>query len=181
MQCNSTEFVRPACQQLGHRPYRVCSGFHQRPLFLLHCEMDFSSHAEMEMPQAQTVASDWGRIGLLAAVSRIAAILPNDLAPTNMNGPLPTLALPPGCCGRSPHCRHSPRAQNLVVGELTVCGRNRHSNRPVLSTLASKAPLAEQVNSSARRLPYIPQGKRPPHVSQTGQHSPEASLGEYRG
>jgi hypothetical protein len=27
---------------------------------------------------------------LLAAVSRIAAILPNDLAPTNMNGPLRT-------------------------------------------------------------------------------------------
>jgi hypothetical protein len=25
--------------------------------------------------------------GLLAAVSRIAAILPSDLAPTNMNGP----------------------------------------------------------------------------------------------
>jgi hypothetical protein len=25
--------------------------------------------------------------GLTAAVSRIAAILPNDLAPTNMNGP----------------------------------------------------------------------------------------------
>ncbi|AXI53806.1 hypothetical protein C1J05_04190 [Sulfitobacter sp. JL08] len=31
--------------------------------------------------------------GLLAAVSRIAAILPNDLAPTNMNGPLPTLVV----------------------------------------------------------------------------------------
>jgi hypothetical protein len=30
------------------------------------------------------------QIGLLAAVSRIAAILPNDLAPTNMNGPQPT-------------------------------------------------------------------------------------------
>jgi hypothetical protein len=28
------------------------------------------------------------RLGLLAAVSRIAAILANDLAPTNMNGPL---------------------------------------------------------------------------------------------
>jgi len=28
-----------------------------------------------------------GYSGLLAAVSRIAAILPNDLAPTNMNGP----------------------------------------------------------------------------------------------
>jgi len=31
---------------------------------------------------------------LLAAVSRIAAILPNDLAPTNMNGPNRTLAAP---------------------------------------------------------------------------------------
>ena len=29
----------------------------------------------------------FGCCGLLAAVSRIAAILPNDLAPTNMNGP----------------------------------------------------------------------------------------------
>jgi len=34
-----------------------------------------------------------GQQGLLAAVSRIAAILPNDLAPTNMNGPkLPFVA-----------------------------------------------------------------------------------------
>ena len=31
------------------------------------------------------------RSGILAAVSRIAAILPSDLAPTNMNGPKPTL------------------------------------------------------------------------------------------
>jgi hypothetical protein len=33
-------------------------------------------------------------LGLLAAVSRIAAILPNDLAPTNMNGPLRTFTTP---------------------------------------------------------------------------------------
>jgi hypothetical protein len=52
--------------QPGHSPYRDCSGLHQRPLVLLHCEMDFSSHAEMEMPQAQTVESGWGRIGLTA-------------------------------------------------------------------------------------------------------------------
>ena len=32
-------------------------------------------------------------LGLLAAVSRIAAILPNDFAPTNMNGPEPTLVV----------------------------------------------------------------------------------------
>jgi hypothetical protein len=30
------------------------------------------------------------RSGILAAVSRIAGILPSELAPTNMNGPLPT-------------------------------------------------------------------------------------------
>ena len=125
MQCNSTEFVRPACQQLGHRPYRVCSGFHQRPLFLLHCEMDFSSHAEMEMPQAQTVASDWGRIGLLAAVSRIAAILPNDLAPTNMNGPKLPFTSTSGCCGAARHCGLSPQPRNRVMSEFTQCGTMR--------------------------------------------------------
>ena len=43
-------------------------------------------------------------------------------------------------------------------------GRSGHTNRPALSTLDSKAPLAEQVNLSARRVPYNPQGKRPPHV-----------------
>jgi len=55
--------------QPGYSPHRDCSGLHQRPLFfLLRCEMDFSSHAETEMPQAQTVDSRWGRIGLRAAV-----------------------------------------------------------------------------------------------------------------
>ena len=44
-----------------------------------------------------------GEFGLLAAVSRIAAILPNDLAPTNMNG-------------------HSLPLRNPVAGELTISG-----------------------------------------------------------
>jgi hypothetical protein len=39
------------------------------------------------------------RVLLLAAVSRIAAILPNDLAPTNMNGPLLPFTSTSGCCG----------------------------------------------------------------------------------
>jgi hypothetical protein len=38
-------------------------------------------------------------IGLLAAVSRIAAILPNNFAPTNMNGPLLPFTSTSGCCG----------------------------------------------------------------------------------
>jgi len=40
-----------------------------------------------------------GEFGLLAAVSRIAAILPNDLAPTNINGPLLPFTSTSGCCG----------------------------------------------------------------------------------
>ena len=45
-------------------------------------------------PSCQRVCTaEHGHLGLLAAVSRIAAILPNDLAPTNMNGPnLPFIA-----------------------------------------------------------------------------------------
>lgn len=27
------------------------------------------------------------------------------------------------CCGRSPHCRHSPRVQRYEMVELTVCGQ----------------------------------------------------------
>jgi hypothetical protein len=52
--------------------------------------------------------------GLLAAVSRIAAILPNDLAPTNMNGPNRTLAAPYNAAVQLSHCGHSCMAQHFV-------------------------------------------------------------------
>jgi hypothetical protein len=52
-------------------------------------------------------------LGLLAAVSRIAAILPNDLAPTNMNGPNRTLAAPYNAAVQLSHCGHSCMAQHF--------------------------------------------------------------------
>jgi hypothetical protein len=54
-----------------------------------------------------------GEFGLLAAVSRIAAILPNDLAPTNMNGPNRTLAAPYNAAVQLSHCGHSCMAQHF--------------------------------------------------------------------
>jgi len=53
-------------------------------------------------------------LGLLAAVSRIAAILPNDLAPTNMNGPLRTFTAPSWCCSAARYCGLSPQPRNRV-------------------------------------------------------------------
>ena len=50
---------------------------------------------------------------LLAAVGRIAAILPNDLAPTNMNGPNRTLAVPYNAAAQLSHCGHSCMAQHF--------------------------------------------------------------------
>jgi hypothetical protein len=50
--------------------------------------------------------------GLLAAVSRIAAILPNDLAPTNMNGPLLPLNCLPSCRGAALRTGLSLQLQN---------------------------------------------------------------------
>ncbi|WP_299751534.1 hypothetical protein, partial [uncultured Boseongicola sp.] len=53
------------------------------------------------------------RSGLLAAVSRIAAILPNDLAPTNMNGPNRTFTAPYNAAVQLSHCGHSCMAQHF--------------------------------------------------------------------
>ena len=53
------------------------------------------------------------RSGLLAAVSRIAAILPNDLAPTNMDDPNRTLAAPYNAAVQLSHCGHSCMAQHF--------------------------------------------------------------------
>jgi hypothetical protein len=55
------------------------------------------------------------RSGLLAAVSRIAAILPNDLAPTNMNGPMQTLAGLRNAALRLSQSGHSSAAQHSDV------------------------------------------------------------------
>ena len=55
-----------------------------------------------------------GNFGLLAAVSRIAAILPNDLAPTNMNGPDQTLAPVTITAQQHSHCCHSCMAQHVL-------------------------------------------------------------------
>jgi hypothetical protein len=63
-----------------------------------------------------------GRSGLLAAVSRIAAILPNDLAPTNMNGPYRPLAIHPSCCSAARQTSHSLHARKPMVGEFTHFG-----------------------------------------------------------
>lgn len=59
---------------------------------------------------------------LLAAVSRIAAILPNDLAPTIMNGPkLPFIANVDAAM-QLHQTGHSLRLRNPVAGELTISG-----------------------------------------------------------
>jgi len=63
--------------------------------------------------------------GLLAAVSRIAAILPSDLAPTNMNGPLRTSATDPDAAPRPVvpdirRSRKSGRWTNLCRTEWTL-------------------------------------------------------------
>jgi hypothetical protein len=52
--------------------------------------------------------------GLFADFSCIAAILPNDLAPTNVNGQLLPFTSTSGCCGAARHCCHWCRAQHFV-------------------------------------------------------------------
>jgi len=59
-----------------------------------------------------------GRYGLLAAVSRIAAILPNDLAPTNMNGPLRTLASQHDAAMQLSHSRRSSMSQQFLPRDV---------------------------------------------------------------
>jgi len=92
----------------------------QKPIrYLRVCQLCLRQLATKKIPYL----SVWS--GLLAAVSRIAAILPNDLAPTNMNGPLLPLATAPTCCGAARQCRHSLQARNPMMGELTVCRRSK--------------------------------------------------------
>jgi len=66
-----------------------------------------------------------GQLGLLAAVSRIAAILPNDLAPTNMNGPNRTLAVAYSAAVQLSHCGHSCMAQHFCRLKRRCAGRTR--------------------------------------------------------
>jgi hypothetical protein len=65
--------------------------------------------------------------GLLAAVSRIAAILPNDLAPTNMNGPLRTLNCLPSCCGAARRTGLSCIMQHFCWLKRPCAGQNGRS------------------------------------------------------
>jgi hypothetical protein len=51
--------------------------------------------------------------GLFADFSCIAAILPNDLAPTNVNGPLLPFITTSKCCGAARQSGHSLQLQNL--------------------------------------------------------------------
>jgi hypothetical protein len=44
--------------QLGHTRYRDGCGLQQCPLFMLRCDVGFSSHKETEVPQAQTAGFD---------------------------------------------------------------------------------------------------------------------------
>lgn len=46
------------------------------------------------------------------------------VAQQGVPGPLRSLVRPSRCCGRSPHCRHSPQEQFLDKIELTVCERS---------------------------------------------------------
>ena len=68
-----------------------------------------------------------GWLGLLAAVSRIATILPNDLAPTNMNGPYRPLTMPSECCGAARRTGHSLQAHNPAMVKVTLRGTKRTS------------------------------------------------------
>ena len=57
---------------------------------------------------------------LFADFSRIAAIQPNVLAPTNVNGPLPPLATTSKCCGAARRSGFSCRARHFVGSNVGV-------------------------------------------------------------
>jgi len=61
-------------------------------------------------------------LGSTAAVSRIAAILPNDLAPTNMNGPNRPLSWHFLRSAAARRTGLSLRLRKQVSGEFTKCG-----------------------------------------------------------
>jgi hypothetical protein len=75
----------------------------------------------LPLPSALDTGSVIDRSGLLAAVSRIAAILPNDLASTNMNGPkLPFVA---GLVAAVRPVIAAIRAErSILLAETSVCG-----------------------------------------------------------
>jgi len=58
--------------------------------------------------------------GLTAAVSRIAAILPNDLAPTNMNGPKLTFDQVAANFGEVAECTRRSRQERLFPARSVV-------------------------------------------------------------
>jgi hypothetical protein len=82
--------------------------------------------------------------GLTAAVSRIAAILPNDLAPTNMNGPLLPFAHAWQCCGAARQTGLSLQPQNLMMGEFKRSTNQAYFRIPLANvSLYGDRPHAE--------------------------------------
>ena len=76
-------------------------------VFTLRGSAQFYADAAFPTLRAHAARKPNSHNGLLAAVSRIAAIQSNDLALTNMNGPYRTLGTALYCCIRSPCCGHS--------------------------------------------------------------------------
>ena len=81
-----------------------------------------------------------GNFGLVAAVSRIAAILLNGLDLTNMNGPLLPFVTTSKCCGAARQSGHSLQLQNLqgansqTADKPAFCWRSE-CKRSILSRL----------------------------------------------
>jgi len=76
------------------------------------------------------------RSGILAAVSRIAAILPSDLAPTNMNGPLRTLNCLPSCRGAALRTGLSLQLQNFRWANSHNAGLSCHPRQSIEGLLS---------------------------------------------
>jgi hypothetical protein len=127
--------VEPA-PQLGHRPLGPRCGRDQCRLFWLHCSVTLGSIGAIDLLHKRRTRFQPGRSGLKPAVSRIAAILPNDLAPTNMNGPLPTFTKIDLTAARHTKSGHSctlqhfrPRrsASRTKLAFIWRCSKHAHS------------------------------------------------------
>ena len=65
------------------------------------------------------------------------SIYRNRLVPDGTRGPFLPFTGGSRCCGRSPHCGHSPRARSKRLPEFTHCGQRNRSVR------ANGCPLLE--------------------------------------
>jgi len=86
------------------------------------------------------------RSKLLAAVSRIAAILPNDLAPTNMDDPNRTLAAPYNAAVQLSHCGHSCMAQHFCRLKRR-CADKAVDRRADLNKTKRRVPAVQSTHS----------------------------------